>query len=129
MTLEPDILVITNVEHEHVDYYPSLESVQAAFRELAEKVPSEGAIIAPSKDAKLAPVLKDLNATVINYTTAIDLSLKLPLPGIHNALNAATAAATAEYLEIEKAVTKSALENFAGLWLSLIHISEPTRPY
>ena len=79
MTLEPDILVITNVEHEHVDYYPNLESVQAAFRELAEKVPSEGAIIAPSKDAKLAPVLKDLNATVIN--------------------------------------------------LSLIHISEPTRPY
>ncbi len=37
LSLKPDILVITNLELEHVDYYKSLEDVQSAFRSLAEQ--------------------------------------------------------------------------------------------
>ncbi len=115
MTLEPDILVITNIEHEHVDYYPDLDSVQTAFRDLALKVPSQGAVIASSKDPKLAPVIKGLNTAIIDYQTAFDPLLKQPLPGLHNALNAAAAAAVAQFLKLEKTAVKTALENFAGL--------------
>ena len=116
MTLEPDILVITNVEYEHVDCYSDLASVQTAFRDLAERVPSTGAVVAPIKDASLAPIIKDLRATVVDYQSAFDPHLKQSLPGLHNHLNAAAATAVSEFLKIDKTVTKTALENFPGLW-------------
>ncbi len=50
MSLEPDILVITNLELEHVDYYKTLEEVQAAFRDLAAKVPEDGFVVANLSD-------------------------------------------------------------------------------
>ena len=53
LSLEPDILVITNIEHEHVDYYKDLEAVQKAFRELAEKVPEDGFVIANLSDPNI----------------------------------------------------------------------------
>ena len=35
LSLTPDVLIITNVEHEHVDYYKNLDAVQQAFHELS----------------------------------------------------------------------------------------------
>lgn len=116
LSLEPEVLVITNIEHEHVDYYQSLADVQAAFRELAEKVPEHGYIIAETAHPNVAPVLEGLRATVVDYKTYIDISLKLHLPGIHNRLNAAAASAAASKVGIEPEVAKQALENFAGTW-------------
>ena len=115
MALEPDILVITNVEYEHVDCYSDLADVQVAFRDLAKRVPSGGVVVAPKKDASLAPIIEDLRATVIDYQSAFDPFLKQSLPGLHNALNAAAATSVAKFLDIEKTVIKTALENFAGL--------------
>lgn len=114
LTLRPDVLVITNIEHEHVDYYPDLASVQAAFREFALKVPDTGAIITNPKDPNIAPVLEGVSATLIDYRTELDLSLKLHMPGLHNRLNAAAAKAASKFVGIEEGVTTQALENFAG---------------
>jgi UDP-N-acetylmuramate--alanine ligase len=114
LTLEPDVLVITNLEHEHVDYYKDLEDVQAAFSELAKKVPEEGAIVTCISDQNVAPVLKDVAAAVVDYKPHIDLQLALPQPSLHNLQNGAAAKATAEYLGIEAKYITEALENFAG---------------
>ncbi len=57
LTLTPDVLVITNIEHEHVDYYKDLSEVQSAFRELALKVPEDGAIITNVTDSSIIPVV------------------------------------------------------------------------
>lgn len=114
--LEPDILVITNLEYEHVDYYKDLADVQRAFAELASKVPVDGYIITDSSNATVQPALENVNASVIDYRTSIDPLLQLPLPGVHNQLNAATALATAQAVGIEEGVAKKVLENFAGVW-------------
>ena len=114
LTLEPDVLVITNLEHEHVDYYRDLADVQAAFKALARKVPEDGVVIAQIKDASMAPVLDGLTAPVLDYQEAIDLSLELPQPGLHNQLNAAAARKAAEYLDVEKSHIDAALKHFAG---------------
>ncbi len=116
LSLEPEVLVITNIEHEHVDYYKSLADVQAAFHELALKVPASGFIIADSSHPNLLPVLEGIAATIIDYKKHIDLSLKLHMPGLHNRLNAAAAAGVANVLKIDGEVTRTALENFAGTW-------------
>ena len=177
--LEPKVLVITNLEYEHVDFYKDLNHVQEAFRELALKVPEDGIIIS-AKDINLKPVVQDLKVPVINYENHIGLNLKLKQPGLHNRQNAAAASAVADFLEIDKETINQALSNFTGTnrrfeykgkcngsdvyddyahhpteiiasikgaremypdkelmvvfqphtkHLSLIHISEPTRPY
>ncbi|MEZ4103705.1 MAG: Mur ligase family protein [Candidatus Paceibacterota bacterium] len=116
LSLQPDVLVITNVEFEHVDYYKDLADVQSAFRELALKVPETGVVIADTSDAKVLPVLKEISAKVIDYKDKIDLSLKLHQPGVHNQTNAAAASAAATFVGVDKEVIKQALENFSGTW-------------
>jgi UDP-N-acetylmuramate--alanine ligase len=114
--LNPNILVITNVEWEHVDYYKDLADVQDAFRELVAKVPANGYVIADISDANIQPIIRDCVSTVIDYRRYIDVLLHLRQPGIHNRMNAAAATAAANCLTISAEVTKTALEDFAGTW-------------
>lgn len=114
LSLQPDVLVITNLEHEHVDYYKNLSDVQSAFRELAEKVPEDGTVIYDSGNINVSPVVKDLRCKLVDYGKVFDPMLALPQPGLHNQLNASAAKAVAMELGIEEKFIKPALENFAG---------------
>jgi len=116
MYLKPDVLVITNVEYEHVDYYKSLEEVQLAFRDLANQVNEGGVVIANLKEPSIAAVLKDVATPVRNYMMDLDLELGLKQPGLHNRLNAAAAASVAKYEKISDENIAEALEHFAGTW-------------
>lgn len=114
--LKPEVLVITNIEYEHVDYYKDLADVQDAFRTIAESVPETGFIITDTASPTIAPILKDLKATVVDYRQFFDMNLALNQPGMHNRLNAAAALAVASVLGVEEGEAKTALENFAGTW-------------
>lgn len=116
LSLQPDVLIITNVEYEHVDYYRDLADVQSAFRELALKVPAEGAIITAATDPAIVDIVKGVSAQVIDYTKIIDLEIILRQPGLHTRLDAAAASAVAQFLEIPKSVSDEALRNFSGTW-------------
>lgn len=116
LSLQPDVLVITNVEYEHVDYYKDLADVQSAFHELALKVPESGAIVAAARDISIMPILECVSATVIDYTRSLDLLIPLRQPGMHTRLNAAAATAVAGFLGIEKETSDEALEKFSGTW-------------
>ncbi len=114
--LKPDVLVITNVEYEHVDYYQSLADVQSAFRSLVEQVHETGVVIADTADANIKPIIEGLVVPVINYTEFLDLQLPLKQPGMHNRLNAAAALAVAKRERLDLAVAKEALTHFTGTW-------------
>jgi UDP-N-acetylmuramate--alanine ligase len=114
--LKPDVLVITNIDHEHVDYYKTLADVQDAFRTLAETVPETGAVVANAADPHVTPVVAGLVAPVLDYRSDISLTLSLKLPGLHNRQNAAAAKAAARFLGIDEVVIDEALTNFAGTW-------------
>ncbi|MCA9354549.1 MAG: UDP-N-acetylmuramate--L-alanine ligase, partial [Candidatus Kaiserbacteria bacterium] len=116
LSLKPEVLVITNLEHEHVDYYPDLAAVQRAFRKLAKQVSDTGVIIANITDPNVAPILKGLDVEVVNYMDFVDLELPLKQPGIHNCLNAAAALAVATHEKLDLDAAKNALLHFAGTW-------------
>lgn len=122
--LEPDVLVITNLEAEHLDYYRDLADVQAAFGELARKVPEEGFIVCDPHDPNVAPVLADVRATVIGYPRLVDPLMELAVPGMHNLKNAAAALGVVEALAIDPAIARHALEHFAGTWRRSERIGE-----
>lgn len=114
--LKPDVLVITNIEYEHVDYYKDLADVQSAFRTMAEAVPETGFIITDTASPTIAPILTGLKATVVDYRQFFDINLALHQPGIHNRLNAAAALGVAHVLGLNEVEAKTALEHFAGTW-------------
>jgi UDP-N-acetylmuramate--alanine ligase len=114
--LNPDVLVITNIDYEHVDYYKDLADVQSAFRALAEKVPEDGFVVADTANPNLAPVVDGLKAKVIDYRPHISLELPLKVPGLHNRMNAAAASAVATAIGIVTVVSDTALCDFAGTW-------------
>ncbi|MDQ5958093.1 MAG: UDP-N-acetylmuramate--L-alanine ligase, partial [Patescibacteria group bacterium] len=55
LNLYPNILVITNLEEDHLDYYKDLADIQLAFKELAERVPADGYIVCNTADPHLLP--------------------------------------------------------------------------
>lgn len=114
--LKPDVLVITNLEHEHTDYYKDLADVQSAFREMIEQVNEGGVVVTNTKDPNIAPILKDSPVKVIDYNEYLDLGLRLKQPGLHNRMNAAAALAVAKHEKLDVDESKLALEQFAGTW-------------
>ena len=76
--LKPVIAVVTNVEHDHPDCYPTPADFQAAFMEFIKLLPSDGVLVACAEDAGakalLAEARKDGKRTV-----AYGISDQLPV--------------------------------------------------
>ena len=133
--------IVTNVEHDHVDYFPTPESVAQAFRDFAATIKSEGFLTYCADDAgavALASTTK--NVQLISYGTSdgadlhidqIELMtmgssaravwngktvghIELQVPGHHNLLNAAGVLATGLKLGFGAAELLTGLATFRG---------------
>ena len=89
LELSPEILVITNVELDHTDFFPSLSALQSTFSAAVERVPKHGVIVANPSDPVVAAVLGGAHAPIIDYTSATVPELQLL--GEFNAMNARAA--------------------------------------
>jgi UDP-N-acetylmuramate--alanine ligase len=67
LMLWPSIAVMTNVDREHMESYGSLDELQQAFADFANKVPFYGSVIACADDANLMAVLPRLKRRVVTY--------------------------------------------------------------
>ena len=116
LTLMPSVLVITNIEFDHTDYYRDLADVQSAFAELIGKVPADGAIVTDALHPNIAPLLVGVAPRVIDYTQEAEYFVKLP--GEFNMMNARAAAAAATFVlpDIGQETLKESLAAFSGTW-------------
>ena len=116
LNINPKVLVITNIDEDHLDYYKDIEDIKSAFHEMVMKLPSDGFVICDPEDKNIADVIKDINAKVINYKQFFNENLKLKIPGIHNKKDAACAIASLSVLDISKEISEKYLANFPGTW-------------
>ena len=116
LNINPKILIITNIDADHLDYYKDIEDIKNAFHELAMKVPEDGFIICNPDDKNISDVIKDVKIKIVNYREFFNENLKLKIPGIHNKKDAAAAMAVAKIIGIEKTESEKALLNFPGTW-------------
>ena len=116
LELSPEILVITNLELDHTDFFPSLTALQDTFRLAVERVPKNGIIVANPSEPTVAAVLGGAKAPIIDYTT--QTVPELQLLGEFNAMNAraAKAAARAAFPHLQEEYTDRVLMNFKGSW-------------
>ena len=116
LNLHPKVLIITNIEEDHLDYYRDLSDIQSAFRELALRVPEDGLIICNLCDPNLKPVISNLKCKVIDYTKNIEEKLRLKVPGKHNIQNASACLGVSDFLGINHTYAINSLEGFSGTW-------------
>lgn len=116
LNINPKILVITNIDADHLDYYKDIEDIKSAFRELAMKVSSDGFVVCNPLDENIADVVKDIKAKVMNYADFLNPVTKLKIPGVHNKSNAAAAFAVASILATSYTEANDALNQFPGTW-------------
>ena len=67
--LRPEIAIITNVEHDHPDLFPTADIYRAAFRQFTELVPENGRLIVCVDDRGAVELLDDLSAAGVEVTT------------------------------------------------------------
>jgi UDP-N-acetylmuramate--alanine ligase len=142
LMLAPVVAVITTIDREHLDHYHSLEDIQDAFVQFANRVPFYGAVILCLDEPNVQAILPHIKRPVITYGTAGQADLviseielqglesefrltyrgedlgKFHLhspPGIHNVRNAAAGVAVGLYLNIPGDLIREGLEEFRGV--------------
>ena len=143
--LRPTVAVVTNVEHDHPDCYPTFAEMQAAFDEFAALVPAQGVLIVCNDDAgarALAQSARKRGTRVVTYglQTGADWRAELLQPnsaggcdflvshagrelglartrlaGDHNVCNALAALAAVDYCGVPFATALPALRAFRGV--------------
>ncbi|MCL4868431.1 MAG: UDP-N-acetylmuramate--L-alanine ligase [Anaerolineae bacterium] len=64
--LRPQIAVITNLEHDHPDIYPTPESYQEAFAQFIALLPANGLLVADGEDKGIQQLLTNHQSAFIN---------------------------------------------------------------
>ena len=144
LSLEPEIAIVTNIEHDHIDVFPTLGDVKQAFARFASRIVRGGWLVACADDpgaAELAARGNDLaGRQVATYGMApgagyrvvelvqgangvsFDLAgpfgspipVSLRLAGAHNARNAAGVVAAADALGIPAVAAAKSFATFNG---------------
>jgi UDP-N-acetylmuramate--alanine ligase len=115
INLSPKILIITNIDLDHVDYYKDLEDIKSAYRTLAQKVPNDGFVICDSGDKNIQDIVLGIDAQIIDYKENL-YQRKLKIPGKHIQADATFAYTVAKILGEKQEDIDTTLETFPGTW-------------
>ncbi len=80
--LKPQIEVVTSLEHDHPDFFPTLETMFQAFEKFVSLLPGDGTLIVCAEDpgavALLSRVHKD-GRNLVSYGVHNDMTINTPL--------------------------------------------------
>ena len=62
-----DVAIVTSVEQDHIDIYPSVASYEAAFLAFVRAMPAGGIVVCDAHDARAAAIVKETRARVVFY--------------------------------------------------------------
>jgi UDP-N-acetylmuramate--alanine ligase len=141
LKLSPTIAVVTNIDPEHLDHYGSVDEIKRAFITFTNKIPFYGLTIlcldnqhvqdliprlekryltyglTPQADLQACDISArglSMNFTVLRHREELG-TIELPIPGVHNVLNALAAIATAMEIKLPFPIIQEALKTFGGV--------------
>jgi UDP-N-acetylmuramate--alanine ligase len=142
--LKPTVAVVTNVEHDHPDLFPTVKEMQEAFRRFVALVPGDGLLVACARDAFARKLLEERRAQggrsmlyglrrdddyradslQLNSAGGYDFLVvrrgetlglaRNRLPGEHNVLNSLAGLAVADELGVDFNTARNALAEYRG---------------
>ncbi len=123
LLLNPQILITTNIIHDHPDVYPSLSDTLAAFTQLVAKLPQGGTWIACTDDpltqqiiAEQSQTLQGQGVKIVPYDKDHPLYSQLDLSvfGAQNKLDAVAAVLAAIAAGLTKEQALEAIKSYRG---------------
>lgn len=116
MSLNPTVIICTNIDFDHPDVYSSIEDVKAAYLKFFQKLdPETGTLIYNGHDEYLKEIVKLLNCKNLVPYYETDKEITLSIPGRHNRLNAQGIIKLATTLGLSLDDTRIALTSFRGV--------------
>ena len=124
LNYKPQIVVITNIEEDHLDYYKNLPNILNAFKEFVSNSSEEVIIIANQEDTNIKEALSDIGKErffckryfSLHQPESIRLRKIIRVPGDHNIQNALAALAVGRVLSIPDQKIYASLSKFEGTW-------------
>jgi len=111
----PKIIVVTNIEEDHLDYYVNIENIKKAFNEFVSHLKKDGILI-KTKETLIDTDKKTINYSLEDKKEVEKLKEIIKIPGEHNILDALAALKVARVLKIKDDVALKALSQYAGSW-------------
>jgi len=141
LALSPSIAVISNIDHEHIDFYRTMDNLRKTFIDFINKIPFYGRAILCVDDKEVQGLIPELTKSYLTYglnpqsdirasgiskeglNTTFDVIFKsrlagnvtIPIPGEHNILNALAAVGVGLELDIDFKYIREGLKNPGGL--------------
>ena len=143
--LHPDLLIVTNIEHDHPDYYPTPKEYLDAFEHLIKLINSDGDLLVCKDNPQSESLLNhlpagvhgysygvssktDFNATKIQHIKDCGINfsahlsngyqmqdIQMQVPGNHNVLNALAVLSAVNLLGFPVEKCRKAFESFIGV--------------
>ena len=141
LRLNPYLAVITNIDREHLDYYPGIGEIKDAFLQFANSVPFYGAVILCGDCDNVRDILPKIKRKAVTYGIyneadfrAADISfngltshyslyhretllgeIEMQVPGLFNVYNSMAAVAVALELGMEFSVIREGIRAYKGV--------------
>jgi UDP-N-acetylmuramate--alanine ligase len=116
LNIEPKILVITNIDNDHLDYYKDIADIQSAFIEMVAKLGPKDYLVCDRNGPNMKEVVATAKCNIIHYPLFDHLELKMKVPGAHNIKNAQAAFAVSAILKMDADLALDSLNHFSGTW-------------
>lgn len=110
LNYNPNIIVVTNIDADHLDYYRDIEDVKSAFQEFVNKLGGDGQLVIHQNEDYLS--FKNKNIVDDIQISKSDLSV----PGAHNRENAKLVLGLVNVLGLDMNKAKIGMRNFKGTW-------------
>jgi UDP-N-acetylmuramate: L-alanyl-gamma-D-glutamyl-meso-diaminopimelate ligase len=137
----PDIAVIGNLEYDHADIYPDMESLRVAFRRLLRLVPRTGLVVIGADSPETLGLTAEARCSVTTFSVGAEAEWRAsnvearngqvgfdvsrrgepfgrfesPLPGEHNIRNALAALIVGDAVGLSAAEMRKGLSSFRGV--------------
>lgn len=133
--LHPTMIVLTNIEEDHLDYYRDLDHIVATFQKYINHLPSSGMLIKNNDDKESGELGTDAQIMTYAISRAADVRARgihrlgmsqqfhcgdtvftLHVPGKFNVSNALAAIAVGRALGVSEKIMQETLDDFRGVW-------------
>jgi UDP-N-acetylmuramate--alanine ligase len=111
LNYNPEIIIVTNIDSDHLDYYKDLKEIQEAFQQFVNRLPDNGELIVHKNEFD---ILNFKNKILADDYSKNDLNLSVP--GEHNRNNAQLIVALGNVLKLNSEKIGEGLRNFKGTW-------------
>ncbi len=141
LKLSPTIAVVTNIDREHMEFFKEMTRLKEAFLSFINKVPFYGVSLICTENEYIRELLPDIHRRFLTYGLSEEADIRaadiekdfmstsfgvirkgglvgrfsVPLPGMHNVLNALACIGVALELKMDASRIKESLAGFSGI--------------